>query len=156
MAVKTIKQRYESRGEEFDTKKEADRHEELCQARDDLHDAQRNYQRLLAESCKTADGFQFEFGVFHDYWQVFVPYGSVPYLRQTCYLCGSWRVQEDPSKIEISEDPKDDKEYRWWVPITELYADRKNAMKALLAAKRKWLADRASDLAEEEKKAELK
>lgn len=147
MPVKVQPKQYESHGKTFDTHKEAQRHDELVAARVALEDAQRKYQRVLAESAVTADGVPFEFGVFHDYYYVAKPWGSLPYVRSFCYLAGAWSVRDSdtPDVVEIAEDRDGKREY---TPITELYADKEKAVAALLVAQGEWLEDQRRQIDE--------
>jgi hypothetical protein len=122
MAVKEQPKQYESHGKTFDTRKEA-------------------------ESAVTADGVPFEFGVFHDYYHVEKPWGSLPYVRSFCYLAGAWSVRDSdkPDVVEIAED-RDGK--RHYVPITELYADKGKAVAALMVAQGEWLEERRREIEE--------
>lgn len=150
MAVKESPKTYEAHGREFKTRKEAERHDQLYTAREAYQDAGKKYQRLLAESVKTADGVQFEFGVFRDYYYVTPYFYKMPEIDKVCYLCDSWAVRGNGEQdVEIRDELQrdgSDKVHRPWVKITDLYYSREAAERALLAAREKWLADAAADV----------
>jgi hypothetical protein len=148
MAVKEQPKQYESHGKTFDTRKEAKRHDELVTAKQALEDAQDKYQRVLAESAVTADGVPFEFGVFHDYYHIVKPWGSMPHVDRLSYVAWGWSVRDSdlPDQVEIA-DRRDDGKSRY-VPIKELYADRDKAVAALLVAQREWLEERRREIEE--------
>lgn len=144
MPVETVPQKFKSNGREFSTPADADRYEKMCDARQKLEDAQRVFQQVLAENCKTADGFQFEFGILRDYQYVMIPYGSIPYLKRVNFSCWSWRVREDGETVEIRED--DGKPDDRYVSINRLFASEIKADAALLAARRKWMSERQAEV----------
>jgi len=150
MPIKTVPAKFESHGKEFDTMGEAQRHSAICDARDELEEAQRKFERVLAEGCKTADGHPFRFGVFADYWSVFAPHRSMPHLVHTEYFCNAWRVREHPvnGALEICHEPSDSEKRGRWIEIRYLYAKEANANAALLAAQREWIADRHREIEE--------
>jgi uncharacterized protein YkwD len=130
MGVMVKKSVFVSHGKEFETKAEADKYDALHTARKEYEDAQHKLQQLLAETQKTADGQAFEFGVFHDYHTIVTFYGF-PVLTTVSFMCWNWTVQEDEFGVSIKEDRgRDDRFFR----ITSLYADKRNAEKALAAA----------------------
>jgi hypothetical protein len=156
MSVKEQPTQYVSHGKAFDNRAEAERHSELVKAREALETAQRNFQRLLAESATTADGFPFEFGVFSDYHRLVKPCNARPYLRALTYMCWSWTVRDPvdrPGMVEIREEEALDGRPSVWVPIRELYRDRKAAEAALLAARREWINEETRGLEADEAKA---
>jgi hypothetical protein len=157
MSVKKQPTQYVSHGKAFDNRAEAERHSDLVAAREHLESAQRNFQQLLAESAKTADGFPFEFGVFSDYHCLVKPCNARPYLRTLIYMCWSWTVRDPvdrPGMVEIREEGALDGRPSVWVPIRELYRNRKAAEAALLAARREWIADETRRLEADENKKE--
>lgn len=144
MAITQKPIRFVSHGVEFDSREAAYRHDSLVNAREELEGAQRTFQRLLAESAITADGHQFEFGLFVDYYHVVKPYSSMPRLRKFTYLCLSWTVRESIEKPDVIEiyDDHDQKDVRpHFVPIPELYRTQEAADKALRVAQREWLEE---------------
>lgn len=147
MSVKTTPVQYESNGRKFKTETEAKRFDAICTAREELECAQRKFQRVLAESAKTADGEPFRFGVFCDYWHVFKPWNTMPRLEKFCYMCLSWSVKEDGETIQIREDENADPHKRRYIDIAELYASETVGRKALIVAQEEWLEERMEDIA---------
>ena len=153
MPVKEVPIAYESHGQTFPTREAAERHSALIEAREQLESAQRKFQRLLAENAVTADGKPFHFGMYCDYWQVFQPWNSLPYLRKFCFICDNWRVRGDIDRPDVVEicGKSDRGNEMIWVPITELFCSQEKAEAELLAARRKWLAEKAAEIEESER-----
>lgn len=126
-------------GSEFDTEKEAEKHEELYQANEAYDTARRRLGKLLAETQKTADGKAFEFGIYRDYYFVTPGYWSWPALQQIPYLGWSWQWDNSGDKFTIFTDHPDGKRLRF--EIGNLYADKRLAEKALLEAREKRIAE---------------
>ena len=152
MSVTRKPEYYVSHGKEFAAKAAAEHHSKLVMAREELEDAQKRFQRLLGESAITADERPFEFGLFHDYYQVFSPYDSLPYLRKFQYFCNAWAVREQidkPDVVEIQDQyGKGADQKNIWAPITELYHSFDAANVELRNRQRSWLAEKMSALAE--------
>lgn len=148
MAVKTNKQTFTAAGREYDTREEAERADKLYTARQKLEDAHRAYQKTLGESAKTADGEQFEFGTWGDYWRITNPVYSMPRMVRMQFICWAWSVRSGNEEVVEIAEHKDDGREPAYVPIRELYKSERAAQVALLAAQKQWLAERAEDVAE--------
>jgi hypothetical protein len=139
MGVQVQKQTYKSHGREFDSKAQAAKFDKLMEAKEQYEDAQRAYQRQMAEASKTADGELFEFGVFHDYYAI-RGHAWLPYIHSAAFLCWNWAVRDEDGVVSISDEAKGD-DKRQWYRIDELYSGKRNAEKALAEAHVKELTE---------------
>lgn len=148
MAVRQVPTKYSAHGRDFDTKEEAERYDALRSTLDALDIAVRKAQRALGESCTTADGQRFEFGVWGDYWHIVRPMNSKPYLAKTSYIMSAYAVRDNDGVIEIREEPSTDerRSFPRFIPIKSLYADERAARKALVSAQREWLVEITADI----------
>lgn len=137
MAVSVKKETFVAHGKEFDTKAEAERYDKLQKARQEYEDAGYKLQSLLAETQRTADGQVFEFGIFRDYYAV-TRFCGFPTLQRLTFMCRNWEVQEDEFGVNIRDGGRQDNRF---YPIGDLYADERNAQKALAHAQFKELAE---------------
>jgi hypothetical protein len=142
MAVSTKKQTYTAHGREFDKKEDAERYDALETARQGFDDAREKYDKLLAQSQRTADGQRFELGRYGDYWFI-VNVLSFPDLRRVAFYGWNLQAREDKAGVSIREPRGDGGREDHWFPIKELYADESEARKALAAAQ----AERLGELA---------
>jgi hypothetical protein len=141
-----------SDGREFDTKKEAERHEAVITAVKEYEDAKHRLGRCLAEREKTADGQPFDFAHWGDYFYVTPGYGGMPGLSRVSFYVWTCTFDVDGlERVTIRQHrqvgpPYQDRveEYR----IRDLYADERAARRALLKAQGEWLTERAKEVAE--------
>lgn len=130
MAVKTKKQVYEAHGKESETKEEAEKYDELRTARNAFETARSKFERLTAESQKTADGYAFSFGTFCDYYFV-REYASRPSIERVSFYPWDLSLREDEVGVSIRDDGKERSSF---YPIGQLYYREANAIKALTVA----------------------
>lgn len=75
-------------GKQHATASDAERHDAMMKAINNLRKAQKCANQAIAESHKTKDGYPFEFGCLRDYWSVVMPDASRPYLRKVSFGYG--------------------------------------------------------------------
>jgi hypothetical protein len=145
MAVKKVPQVYEtSDGLEFESKKQAERHEALIEARELFEGARERFGERLAQTQKTADGVSFEFGICRDYWVVVPCWAGLPRLRKIWFsYMGDQRfeISEDDEITLLYSEREDGHGSRTRYKISDLYYSEKEAKKALLAAQQKRLEE---------------
>jgi len=131
MPVKELTEKYQcSDGRRFTNKPDAARHEKLIKAKEDYDMALRAYNIALVQSRNTADGKPFELGVWKTYYYVRQSAYGMPHLFEVPYLGYNFDVctENDEVKIIVHEG-----ERRISFRISEVYADKTEAERALLA-----------------------
>jgi len=153
--MKTITKtaRYQTNeGCEFEDEASAKRHEAICDAKAAYENAKHLLSKLLAESCKTADSHQFEFGMWHEYCWIRRMYDRLPELVKVSFWGRNWEINceavEGDSVVisELNDCHGSRVGYIRSFPIHELYRDNAKAQEALIAAQRVWLAERLREL----------
>jgi hypothetical protein len=144
MAVTKVKPKWKAADDtEFDSEDEAKRYDELRKAKRAFEDARRRYGGALAETTKTADGVPFNFTLLRDYFVVWDVFGSLPSLRQVSFYYWMTTVSVDErGEVEMEDynhTRRDGTPTRY--KVSELFADKSAARKALLAAQERYLAD---------------
>jgi len=136
-------------GSEFDTEAKAETHEALYQANEEYQSARRKLGRLLAETQITADGEQFQFGVYRDYHRIVPNYWGWPSLDRVPYLGWNWRWDNagDRFVIHVEEYLNGVNQNRSYA-IGDLYASERKAREALIAAREERLGEFQAELAE--------
>lgn len=151
MAIKQTKPMFKTEdGREFETQKEAERHDRLYNARVKYESARREFSQALFETQKTADGEFFKFCIY-DYYFIFPSYGNGwPSIRTVSFI--GWNYDIDDNDELVIRTQRDDGQ---WVKyeISELYSHKKNAEAALIVAQKERLAEFAEQL--ERKRIEL-
>lgn len=140
-----------SDGREFDNEVEAQRHDELIVAREEYNNALAKMNSLIVKTTRTADGYLCELGIFKDYWYISPGWHGLPDIRKVPYLGWNWHLSHHNDQVvivhrESGRDRTD--EYA----IADLYADKKNALAALVEAQKQWLTERQEEVAETAKK----
>lgn len=135
-------------GREFESLEAATRHDKLVEARNSLDRAQHAFGRALAETTKTADGQQFEFGLWRRYYRIVPGWNRMPAVESLDAFYGHPGFEfDDRGEMELVE-PRYNSDHPRRVRICDLYADRDVAMKALLEAQEEWLAERRAEVEE--------
>ena len=127
--------------------------EKLSTAKKAYADAKEELGKLLAGSFKTADGEEFRVGGAGNYYYVFEPCNAMPTILEVQFWWNHWdfdaeRDNDTRMVLYAFQDGwghariKDPVEY----PIDELYADRREAEKALIEAKRRFVRDVTRDI----------
>lgn len=137
-----------SDGTEFDSKAEAERYDNLLQAKEKYDSARTLLCRALAESQKTADGVAFEFGVFRDYYSI-LEWDGFPRLHtvQSLYMHSNedFELEQDGTIYLVEQRATNQRRtYR----IGELYYHESEAKKALVEVREKRLAEWTKETAE--------
>lgn len=131
-------------GRKFDTEEEAKRHEKLATARDAFWAARKTLGRLLAETQRTADGEAFTFD-FHTYYFVTESWSGMPDVREISFCRYDFDFDDtDVFRVIVCDNDAKHREYR----ITDLYANRSTADRALLVAQQKRLEELGKLVAE--------
>lgn len=124
-------------GREFDTIEQAEQHETLCIALENVRRDTVTLGDLLAQYFKTADGFTFNRMKNGHYYYPQIRHMSRPFLIEVKFYYRNWEYEIDdlhgePTVNIIYRDPdnRESKERRF--SITELYADRKNAERKMV------------------------
>ena len=141
MAVKKVPGTYAaSDGQEFDDEEEAKRHDELITARQEYDDARKKFNRVLAQTQKTADGETFDFGLFTSYYYITDYYYTQPSLKHVNFLGWNFEIDEHDDSVEISQaEGETGREHRFSCKISRLYVSKKRAEIALINALESWL-----------------
>lgn len=149
MTVKTVPTKFEtSDGKEFDTKEEAERHDELILARKAYKDARHTLGVILARSQKTADGVPFDFSLLRDYYYISDGWASLPALRRVSFYIWNFEFDErDVFEIKQWDERGKGEQMMITYKINELYYSEREAKKALLDAQEAWLAEEAQKVA---------
>jgi hypothetical protein len=140
---------------DFSDQKEAEAHEKIVVARREFERADQALAVLLAESCRTADGHPFRFGIWKTYYYVHKTGPSYPELASVEFWGRNWDhasgYEGDKFVIWSFRAPVTDK-FHSGIPyaINDLYLIESNARDALRAARRQWLDDRHRELDAEE------
>lgn len=141
MAVTKKKPTFEtSDGREFDTKQEAERHEELTTARRTYVEARRQYTRALASSHKTADGEQFETGAMRTYYYVTKWVEYLPRIGEVSFYFWNCDIDDKDEGVIVQDESDGRNHRRVTYRISELYYHKKNALKALHAEQTEHIA----------------
>lgn len=159
--MKTVKSKttYHAKdGREFTDQTAALHYEELLDAKEAYEEAKRNFGKLLAETCNTADGEPFRVGLFSDYWYVTHGYFAMPNLLKVDFWGRNWTLEEnrqdEATTVVLIGNLADDgskmdrgRAFR----IDELYAKESNAKAALLVAQRSWLEEKLREVQKAER-----
>ena len=134
-----------SDGREFESELQAAKHEKLILARREYESARREFATHLASSFKTADGHDFEFGLWTNYYHIFKPAKSIPGLVRVEFWGREWDIVDCRGETDtlvllsyvdgFGNANRQGVEY----PINELYRYYENAEKALKKVQMKWL-----------------
>jgi hypothetical protein len=130
-------------GREFKTREEAEQYEIMKHATEQFQEAVRDYNRTLAKTLKTADGYPFELGgAFYIVWEHAYTEG----IRHEYLYARDARVSYDgrrePTILFIGRSGGDDKVTEF--ELANIYAQERNAMLRLLEIRKKrlgWLMD---------------
>lgn len=137
-----------SDGKSFTDKQDAERHEKLVVATREWEQARTRFGTALAQTQRTADGRLFDWTRW-TYYYVAPPHsgwGGGPYLREVSFYVWNCSFDLDKEEMEILYSKDCEKRpvaYR----ISELYANKDAAERALLTERETWLAEQAEDLA---------
>jgi hypothetical protein len=144
MSIKKVPQKFEtSDGRDFTDEKEAERHQQLIDARGQYQQGLTNLGQLLAERLKTADGKPFQVGILRNYYVIHEPMAGLPYLRHVHFSLAYGQPfglgHDDDVYLIVREfdTNRTQREYK----VSDLYADNKEACKALLAAQEERLKE---------------
>jgi hypothetical protein len=159
MAVKKVPQVYEtSDGLEFESKKQAERHEALVEAKSLFEGAFQRMGRALAGTQKTADGELFEFGVCCDYYVIAPCWAGLPRLRKIWFsFMGDDRfeIEADDEITLILHEGDGQHRTRTRFKVSELYHSEKEAKKALLVAQEERIKEFTEEIDELRKSLEV-
>lgn len=143
MAVSRV---FTAGGREFDNEADAKRHDAILAAGQKMESAMKTLSRLLGESAKTKDGCAFEWSLLKDYYLVHEGWGQEPRLETLSIYVHYATVEEDRVKpgLVIAIYEPDNRTFRGtyrMVRVDELYAKKKVADAALIAAYERYIAD---------------
>ena len=132
-----------SDGEVFDDLASAEKHEEVVKARSVYRRAAREYGLKLGASCLTADGKPFDFAGWNSHYAITRHLFELPRLVRVPFSSWSDEVVDYEG---VCVRHVDDQKNRTNYPISQLYSDEKSAKRALVAAQRMWLSERAAEV----------
>jgi hypothetical protein len=146
MAVSEIPVQYRTTdGREFKTPGEAERHEKMLTAYKEYEDARQALGRCIAETQRTADGRLFEFTALRDYWAIWDRWEGIPRLVRVEFWPWNLHFEGDRDNFQLKGKLGDhDHLFR----VSDLYANKDAAERALLDVQEKWLADHAEKVSE--------
>lgn len=151
MPIKEIPKSYRaSDGEEFGTKQEAERHELFITKRTALEQAQREFDKALAQTHKLGDGSIFT-SVWGKYWYLTDPLYHMPELVQITLNGRSDKFEEMPNgkmRVGVTRYSEQQGDRVDWFEFDRLFKDEAKGRVALLAARERWLAE-ATDQVQE-------
>ena len=135
-----------SDGQDFDTAEAAKRHERLVNASAELEVAVRHGNDCLGETAKTADGQWFDMKRSNAYWIIRNRWHATPFLQEVSIWPHHAAVETErqDGRLVVREYDSDRQDYVSY-SISELYADRREAEKAMLQMFR----DRHAEMAEQ-------
>lgn len=136
-----------SDGRSFESEAVADRHENLIAIRDDYQRARKIYARTLAETFRTADGYRFNFQIWH-YYRVTPWFHRIPGVQEISIWAPDFDIDEhDPAEGDFVFELQgsDGKKERRRIKISDLYCSRAAADRACVEAQRERLAEMTAD-----------
>jgi hypothetical protein len=139
MAVRSVPEKYVAcDGSEFESKVEAERHDTLISAQRQFDNAKDRLRQAIIRTYKTADGLPFDFGLFHDYWYVADGF-HWPALSQVSFMGyqQEYRISEHDESRLLLVEKQNGRDVHY--DVSQLYANRKDALVALLAARKRRL-----------------
>lgn len=123
-------------GREYTDKEQAERHEALTAVKTAYEDARRNYAAALAESHKTADGYQFKLTGMRDYYFVTPGWYGAPEIKKVAFYIWNCDLSDNDEAAIVDTSEGRRIEYK----ISALYRQKANAKKALIRTWGGWLA----------------
>ena len=149
MAVKEVPTKYTTTdGREFNSKDEAERHDALITARDAYEFARHRFAECLARTQRTSDGHLFDFNGIRTYYYVSYNFWGMPALSEVPYMGRFWDFDDRDGFVFNYKDGDRWREYA----IRDMYADKREAEKAVLEAQERRLQDYSEQVAEERKR----
>lgn len=145
MAIKEQRTFKASDGKEFDSKTEAQKHDDLAVAREEYKNALRKLNTLIAETTRTADGHLFDLGMWSTYYYITPGYFDMPQLKEVPYLSWNWDLNEYDDAVEIITREGNDQR-RFEYKINALYREKRKALAALVETQKAWLAERREQI----------
>jgi len=150
--MKTIKQKFETNdGLIFETEQEAEIHEKECDAIDKFNRAYEELKQLMVKNCQTADGHNFEFGLFHTYY--YVTYDQRPWFFKVDFSGYDFYIEKEEGELKVGTRSYQDGKYHYrFYKISELYCNEKEARKELIKRKKECLGWLEEEIKNEEKR----
>jgi hypothetical protein len=131
-------------GETFKTKAAAERHSAVVDAARELEEACNKVRIALGKKALTADGQPFTM-TYGEYWRVVPSWAGKPTLQSLTIYARHMSVDVERERVLIREYDHQRKDYIQY-EIGELYADEREAKKALAVALREHIADAQAEL----------
>lgn len=151
MSIQEVAPKFKtSDGAVFASYSEAERHEELVQARRAYEDAIHELGKALGRTARTADGELFDFRFWGEYWRIWPEaWGSGrPALQQVDWMWGhpGFDFEARNGEVTIRDRTHSGNDRPRVVTISQLYAHYPSAQRALLAAQEEWLARQTEEI----------
>ena len=123
-------------GRTFKTEAEAVRYETMMKAKDAYETARSQYVKALTETCKTADGYDFELNGMATYYYVREPFFSAPVIGEVGFYLWHCSINEE---VEASIRQRDEQGDWHTYLIADLYRFKENARKRQIHAYKEFM-----------------
>ena len=135
-------------GQTFDSKEEAERHDEIARLKRAYETARDEFGLAVLRGQKTADGKLFKIAPGPDYYLLLKPWYSPPRIVSVHFYWTHWDWflgDNEELKLRVKVSVAGRGEETMDIGVSDLYAKRENAIDAFLVANQKAINQRQKD-----------